>query len=103
MGKIEDIIAKDKIKTCEREMFESICSRIDREQQNRLPFAVGLSVKLACCLVILLSAVNFIAFENNEEVQTVDGYDNEEYHIFAKENYIDILSEYYPEELMKGK
>ena len=72
MGKIEDIIAKDRITASNQEMFDSICRRIEKEQQNRLPFAVGLSVKLACCLVILLSAVNFIAFENNEEVQTVD-------------------------------
>lgn len=101
MGKIEDIIVKDRITASNQEMFDSICRRIEKEQQNKLPNALGVGMKLCCCLIALLSVLNFVLFASVDKVQTSERFNDEEYHAFAKENYFDILSDYYPEELLK--
>ncbi len=102
MRNLEEFIAKDRIQTDNKDMFESICKRIDREQESKLPIAISVGLQLSCCLIVLISIFNMFDRKSYDELQTAQS-DNMEYQIFAQENYFDILSNYYPEELVKGE
>lgn len=102
MRNLEEFIAKDRIEVDNKNMFDSVCKRIDEEQESKLPIVTSIGLKLCCCLIVLVSLFNMFGMKSHDDIQTAQN-DNTEYQIFAQENYFDILSDYYPEELVKGE
>lgn len=98
MKQLEEFIEKDKLAVSD-EMFDRICRGIEREKQSRMPVFVTKGVQFCLVLTAVLLMVNVLT--SNKEVSMQTGLqESEGFKAFAKENYFDILSDYYPQFLV---
>ncbi len=100
MKTIEEFIKSDNFKTLSEDSFENLFQKAEREKGSRGPkgFATSLGV---CCLIAIVTLVANILIQNNStELLAQENQEEMLFNSFAQENYFDILSDYYPEELL---
>ena len=99
MKNLEDFIAKDRVQTTNKDMFETICALAEKRKRENTPKGLSVVVAVLCCIVVTLSVFNVFATYDETTAQTALQQESEEFQVFAQDNYFDILSDYYPEEL----
>ncbi len=101
MKEMEEFIEKDKLDSAKGDMFERICQRAEQRKASQMPKGVIMSLSL-CCVIAALTLFANIFVQNNQGELLADQMQQEEnFKAFAQENYFDILSDYYPEELLE--
>lgn len=100
MKHLEDFIAKDKL-TVSDEMFERICAGVEKEKQSQMPAFLSKGVQICFVLTAVLLMLNILIAKKESNLQARLQQENEEFKAFAKENYFDILSDYYPQFLIE--
>ncbi len=100
MKHLEDFIAKDKLEVSDK-MFERICAGIEKEKQSQMPAFLTKGVQICFILTAALLMVNILTGREEDNLQAGLQKENEEFKAFAKENYFDILSDYYPQFLVE--
>lgn len=100
MKYLEDFIAKDKL-TVSDEMFERICAGVEKEKQSQMPAFLSKGVQICFVLTAVLLMLNILTAKKESNLQARLQQENEEFKAFAKENYFDILSDYYPQFLIE--
>lgn len=101
MKNLEDFIAKDRVQTTNKDMFETICALAEKRKRENTPKGLSVVVAVLCCIVVTLSVFNVFATYDKTTDQTALQQESEEFQVFAQDNYFDILSDYYPEELIQ--
>lgn len=101
MRNLEEFIAKDRVQTTNRDMFETICILAEKRKRENTPKGLSVVVAVLCCIGVTIGLFNVFTSYNNTTAQTALQQESEEFQTFAKDNYFDILSDYYPEELIK--
>ena len=101
MKNLEDFIAKDRVQTTNKDMFETICALAEKRKRENTPKGLSVVVAVLCCIVVTLSVLNVFATYDKTTAQTALQQESEEFQVFAQDNYFDILSDYYPEELIQ--
>ena len=101
MKNLEDFIAKDRVQTTNKDMFETICALAEKRKRENTPKGLSVVVAVLCCIVVTLSVFNVFATYDKTTAQTALHQESEEFQVFAQDNYFDILSDYYPEELIQ--
>ena len=101
MKNLEDFIAKDRVQTTNKDMFETICALVEKRKRENTPKGLSVVVAVLCCIVVTLSVFNVFATYDKTTSQTALQQESEEFQVFAQDNYFDILSDYYPEELIQ--
>ena len=101
MKNLEDFIAKDRVQITNKDMFETICALAEKRKRENTPKGLSVVVAVLCCIVVTLSVFNVFATYDKTTVQTALQQESEEFQVFAQDNYFDILSDYYPEELIQ--
>ena len=100
MKYLEDFIAKDKL-TVSDGMFERICAGVEKEKKSQMPSFLSKGVQICFVLTAVLLVLNILTEKEESNLQAGLQQESEEFKAFAKENYFDILSDYYPRFLIE--
>lgn len=101
MKNLEDFIAKDRVQITNKDMFETICALAEKRKRENTPKGLSVVVAVMCCIVVTLGLFNVVSSYDKTTAQTALQQESEEFQVFAQDNYFDILSDYYPEELIQ--
>ena len=61
MKNLEDFIAKDRVQTTNKDMFETICALAEKRKRENTPKGLSVVVAVLCCIVVTLSVFNVFA------------------------------------------
>ena len=61
MKNLEDFIAKDRVQTTNKDMFETICALAEKRKRENTPKGLSVIVAVLCCIVVTLSVFNVFA------------------------------------------
>ena len=103
MENMDGFIQKDMQRQTNASLYSDIMFEIERRESLFLPSGFTKCL-LACCIVLLFSvAVNLSDLFSGNRDGFVADEQTEAFEQFAQENYFDILSDYYPEQILMGE
>ena len=78
-----------------------LCAGVEKEKQSQMPAFLSKGVQICFVLTAVLLMLNILTAKKESNLQARLQQENEEFKAFAKENYFDILSDYYPQFLIE--
>lgn len=100
MKNLEEFIENDKQGFADKDSFDAICEKVDREQALRLPKGLSRGLLVCCLLAAAVLPVNLLTNKSENELLAQREQNEKLFESFTTENYFDILSDYYPEKLL---
>jgi hypothetical protein len=95
--KVEDLIEKDKQKQVNPFAFTRLQGRLNEKTNQSKNFVLLHSLQIISLLLVLAFSVNLFTQSKTQEISSQES----SFEQFAKENYFDILTNYYPEILFE--
>ncbi|MDR1724864.1 MAG: hypothetical protein LBR28_00515 [Bacteroidales bacterium] len=98
--KVEDILKKDRLTEVNPFGFMRLQAALEEREKQYIPKRFAIVAKISLCLIafaIITNAYELIIF--NKSQKTVIAEQKDSYEKFMSENYYDILTKYYPQEL----